>query len=130
MISLKIQGATRVSNNLRSLVAKNAQIIDLVIGDYTKELRKRIKGRRAPPKPPQSTYVRTGRMQNSFRAVKIRPGSWAIANSTDYWQWVTFEGRQVHFHAANGWWTIQQIEREGRKELTLALVKEVQDYVS
>lgn len=130
MISLSVRGSTRLANRFRTLAARNAQILDPVVKDYSQDLRRTLKSEPYAPKPPQSTYQRTGKLANSWAVVKIAPAAYAIQNSQPYSQWVVDENKQVHFHAANGWWTVQQIERRGRKGLTLALVREIQDYVT
>ena len=127
MISLKVVGATRVANKLRSLVSQNDKIFGPVIEDYAKNLRKTLRTKKYPPKIAGQKYVRTGRLGSSYSARKVKPLIWEIGNSAKYAKYVVNEGTQAGIHAGR-WYTIQSVERKMRPELTRNLVKRTEKH--
>lgn len=64
-----------------------------------------------PPKPPQSTYVRTGELRRAWDVVvNRRAGEVAIKNTRDYAPYVIGE-RQVSFHKRTGWLRLSEHEQ-------------------
>jgi hypothetical protein len=78
--SLELRGYNRVANNLRRLASDMDKELDPVVGTWTRWTRSRLKGRAYPPKPPRSTYVRTGQLANRWRVEKQGPSRHAIMN--------------------------------------------------
>lgn len=128
-IDFRVTGSQRVANGLRRIAADFPEVVEPVVKDHTKALRQKLRRQKYPPKPPASTYQRTGNLSRRFSAQRVRPGVWAIKNSAPYSGYVVDENRQAWMHQ-NRWWTVQEIEREGRKQLTADLSKELKSYVA
>lgn len=127
MISLKIVGARRVRNNLRSMIANHKKIFDPVISEHAKELQRILTRKRYPPKRANQKYVRTGRLGSSFSARKISPAVWSVNNSASYAAYVVDENQQAGIHKGR-WYTIQSEERKLRPQLTRNLTRRAEQH--
>ncbi len=124
MISVQLVGFNRVRNNLRKATREMPRLTDRVVGEHTRTLRQVLKSTPYPSRRPQQAYRRTGRLANSFNAKRERLGEWSINNSALYSQYVVGKERQAWMHKGR-WWTVQDIERRLRPQLTRSLTQAV-----
>lgn len=109
--SVEIKGINRVSNALRKLAALDKTILDPVLSKWAQGLRGKLKGKAYPPKRPGQTYVRTGRLANSWAVDQQGAGTWAITNRTDYGGFVIGD-EQAAAHKGRWWQARPAIEEE------------------
>lgn len=125
MIEVKLNGFNRVRNSLRNSAREMPRTTGRVVGEHVRTLRTIAKSTPYPARRPKQTYRRTGRLANSFRAVRgDRLGEWSIQNSALYAQHVIDKEQQAWMHKGR-WWTIQDIERRYRPQLTRNLTNAV-----
>lgn len=79
--SMEIRGQSRVSNNLRTLIAAEAKEFDPIVGRWAKDTRSALKSEPYPPMRPNQKYVRTGQLANRWATKKRGPSRWAIVNN-------------------------------------------------
>lgn len=130
MISVRVTGATRVANRLRTAAARAPQRIDSITQSHVNQWRKDLKATPYPPKRPAQTYVRTGKLANSWAVQKRGLAKYDIVNRAPYAQYVVSKGNQAWMHKGR-WWTVDQVlgQRSRRqaltKDLTRALVSDL-----
>lgn len=129
MTSIEVRGVNRVRNSLRRLAADTPELIDSDIRDWSQDTRKALKGTKYPAKRPGQTYVRTGRLANSFAVNREGKASYAIQNRASYAVYVIGDARgqnQAWMHEGR-WWTMrEEIEKrtpELVKKLTRTLMR-------
>ena len=127
--NIEIRGSNRVRNSLRRLAADTPDIIDDPIREWSQDTRKRLKATKYPPKRPGQTYVRTGRLANSFAVEKQSEARYTIVNRAPYSIYVIGDSRgqnQAWMHEGR-WWTMRgEVERytpELVQTLTRTLVR-------
>jgi hypothetical protein len=117
-IDIEVRGANRVANKFRTAAAQFPARTDAAVGSWARKTAKRLKGTPYPPKPAGSTYRRTGRLANKWRAEKQKDGVWDIINDAKsprgvfYADYVVGE-EQAWMHEGR-WW---QAHTEIRKYL-------------
>lgn len=124
MLSYRFQGVNRLANALRTLAALNKNVIDPIGRKWAQGVRGKLKGKAAPAKRPLQTYVRTGRLANSWAVEGQGMGKWAIVNRTNYGEFVVGD-EQVWFHAGR-WWQARPTIEEEIPQLTKDLSKEIE----
>lgn len=130
-IAMEFKGYNRVDNMLRLLASEMAsEIVDPVLGDWTKDVRYNLKAEPYPPKRPKQTYVRTGLLANSWSAEQVAPGKWRINNSANYSQFVVGDAQghgQAWMHQGR-WWLAREVVDGYTDDLTQRLSKDLEDY--
>ena len=63
-----------------------------------------------PPKPPQSTYRRTGRLGRSWKT-QVYAKKALVGTSIKYAPYVQVSATQASFHKRTGWVTIEQVAK-------------------
>jgi len=113
--NVSINGVNRVRNDLRKLVSLNKTTIDPVIKSWAQTQRKSLKRPYPPPRAGQ-TYVRTGRLGNSFAVVPIRSAHYEITNTAPYSSYVIGDDsgplRQAWMHSGRWFQMSKEIEKE------------------
>lgn len=132
-ISMEFKGYNRVSNGLRLLASEMAgEVVDPVLGEWTKDMRYALKAEPYPPKRPGQTYVRTGQLANRWRAEQVKPGVWRINNAAvgkngrEYAQFVVGE-QQAWMHQGR-WWLAREIVEGYAGDLTERLADKLVEY--
>lgn len=121
--NLKITGATRVANRLRTAAAKMPRTVDAVVKPWGQQMRATLKATKYPRKRPNQKYIRTGKLGNSWSSRSTRPGQIAIRNSAPYAIYVIgdqYGKRQAWMHAGR-WWIARSIIDEHAPELVTKL---------
>lgn len=109
--SVEFKGINRVSNALRKLAKLDKTILEPVGKRWAEGVRKKLKGKAYPPKRPGQTYVRTGRLANSWAVDAPGAGVWSITNRTDYGAFVVGD-EQAAVHKGRWWQARPTIEEE------------------
>lgn len=79
-LTITMRGVNRVRNNLRRLASDMDKITDRELGDWTRNEARKLKAEPYPPRLPHQRYVRTGRLANSWKVVKIKDKVWKVVN--------------------------------------------------
>ena len=124
MINVEVRGNNRVANSLRTAATQYPQRIDRITYDHAQQWRRDLKAKPYPSPRPGQTYVRTGRLANSWGVQKRGAAKYGIANSAPYSKYVVDKVDQAWMHKGR-WWTVQEIlaERGRRQALTRDLTK-------
>ncbi len=77
-----------------------------------------------PPKPPQSTYTRTGRLGRKWTIQQAGFLEVEVGNNTSYGPYVQGD-QQTSFHAATGWMTTRQAKDAYQDQVTAEIQKEI-----
>lgn len=120
---LIIIGQNAVTNKLRTTAAKAPHAMGDITYRWAQGVRAKLKSTPYPPKRPGQRYVRTGRLANSWSAVRMSQSTVRIANSAGYSGYVVGK-KQAWFHRGR-WWTAQSVIAENRPELRAAVIKEL-----
>ena len=120
---LIIIGQNAVTNKLRTTAAKAPHAMGDITYRWAQGVRAKLKSTPYPPKRPGQRYVRTGRLANSWSAVRMSQSTVRIANSAPYSGYVVGK-KQAWFHRGR-WWTAQSVIVENRPELRAAVIKEL-----
>jgi len=131
-IKTQIKGVNRVRNSFRKFVSLNARQLDPTMKSWAQDVRAILKGTSYPPVPSGSKYVRTGRLANSWKVTKSKPGHYALENSAPYSGYVVGddgEGGQTAVHKQNGWWQSTPIIQKEIPKLTAALSREIRQHM-
>lgn len=120
---LIIIGQNAVTNKLRTTAAKAPHAMGDITYRWAQGVRAKLKSTPYPPKRPGQRYVRTGRLANSWSAVRMSQSTVRIANSAGYSGYVVGK-KQAWFHRGR-WWTAQSVIGENRPELRAAVIKEL-----
>ena len=146
-LSYEFKSFNRVENGLRALASQNKKQTDETLGEWTKAGRAYLKGYGYPsqtgnPQPFKTDrqrrwffwalkagiitvpYSRTGRLANSWRAVRRGPSDWVIENSAAYAALVVGAGRQARYHEDN-WWTAESLIKPRVSSLTTQLATDL-----
>jgi hypothetical protein len=121
-VEIEVKGLNRVRNNLRRLIALNREIVEPEMRIWAQAVRKLLKGKPYPSG--RGSYVRTGRLANSWAAEPHGQGTWAIVNKAEYSGWVVGDN-QVWFHEGRWWQARPTIEGEIPR-LTQALTSKIE----
>lgn len=108
--SIEIRGSNRVRNSLRRLAADAPEIIDEDIREWSQDVRRSLKATKYPPRRPGQTYIRTGRLANSFAVDREGRGRYSLVNRAPYALYVIGDSRgqnQAWMHEGR-WWTMRQ----------------------
>lgn len=124
---VELRGYNRVRNGLRWLAVQAPREVDQEVGRFARGLRDTLKGTAYPPERPGQTYVRTGRLANSWSAVRAAEGRWLIRNSAPYSGYVVGREQQAWMHRGRWWIAENVIQREVEETLTPALTKLLQE---
>lgn len=122
--SIEFKGINRVSNALRKLAALDKTILDPVGKRWAQGVTKKLKGKAYPPRRPGQTYVRTGRLANSWAVDALGAGVWSITNRTDYGVFVVGD-EQAAVHKGR-WWQARPTIQEEIPQLTRDLSDEIE----
>lgn len=127
MVSIAVRGHNRVANNLRAVAAQAPRNFDRVLYRHMQDWRAELKSKAYPPRRPKQTYIRTGRLANSWGVRTKSNGVYSIYNSSPYAKYVVDAVDQAWMHKGR-WWTIREFmaERDRRRDLTAALTKELE----
>lgn len=132
-VSVELKGYNRVRNDLRALASANRTIIDPVMREFAKTQRARLKARPYPAPPVGSTYIRTGRLANSFRVETRGQGEYAVTNSAPYASYVVgptdkkgTDGGQAWMHRGR-WWTMVEVVKEDLPKLRRDIEQAIKD---
>lgn len=128
-IRWRIEGTNRVRADLRRYAKEFPEVLDGEIGRFTRAKAQELRQKAYPPPPPNSTYVRTGRLGASWGARKVRAAVWHLQNLVHYAGWVVDEHRQAWMHQGR-WWLFQDVCRPApdlTKQLTEALRRVIRD---
>lgn len=114
-LNVRVNGLTRVVNKLNGIERGKAS----ALRDASNQTNRYLKSEIPPPPPPTSTYVRTGRLETSFKG-SVTPISRgyavSISNPTKYAPWVISltrvagAGPQAWMHRGR-WYTLQEVLR-------------------
>jgi len=136
-ISMEFKGYNRVANMLRLLASEMAsEVVDPVLGEWTKDVRYDLKAEPYPPKRPKQIYVRTGQIANRWRAEQVKPGVWRIVNDAvdKYGRFYAFRvvgdaqgDGQAWMHEGR-WWLVREVVDGYTDDLTQRLSKDLEDY--
>ena len=121
-----LRGYNRVRNDLRWLAAQYPDEIEDIVADFAKSERAKLKSTPYPPERPEQTYIRTGRLANSWRAEREASARWVIRNSAPYARWVVGKDTQVWFHKGR-WWIAEEVVAEDTPELTRRLTQRLEE---
>ena len=125
-VSIDLNAYNRVENKLRKAASDGAEWLDDEVGTFARRQRRRLKNARYPAKRPGQTYVRTGRLANSWKAEKRANAQWTIRNSAKYSGWVVGRETQAWMHK-NRWWIFEDEMEKTTPDLTKALANRVMD---
>lgn len=127
-LKFEFKGYNRVGNKLRKLASLNSQIVDPEMKAWAQDTRATLKGTKYPPKRPLQTYIRTGRLANSWKVTKTKPGVFNIENQA------SFKGRayakyvvgddQAWMHKGR-WWKARDIIAQETSKLVSRLTKAI-----
>lgn len=120
---LIIIGQNAVTNKLRTTAAKAPHAMGDITYRWAQGVRAKLKSTPYPPKRPGQRYVRTGRLANSWSAVRMSQSTVRIANSAGYSGYVVGK-KQAWFHRGR-WWTAQSVIEQSAPELKAAAIKEL-----
>lgn len=129
--SIDIQGYNRVENKLRALASGMPKITSAVVYKWAQGTRAILKS--TPyPQPPRKSYRRTGRLANSWRAVRTTTGA-QITNTAafkgrSYSRYVVGDGRgegQAWMHKGRWWKARPDVIDKETKKLTEMLSAEI-----
>jgi hypothetical protein len=132
---IEVRGWQRVANELRRLAVDMPDMSAQVMADFGQHTRRTLKGTRYPPPPPNSTYVRTGRLASSWSAdvsgIKaiIRNTARNPRGGRPYAIYVVGDAKgegQASIHSGRWWRGRDIVEREVKAELTPKLTKAIQ----
>ncbi len=123
---LIIIGQNAVTNKLRTTAAKAPHAMGDITYRWAQGVRAKLKSTPYPPKRPGQRYVRTGRLANSWSAVRMSQSTVRIANSAPYSVYVVGSRtrRQAWMHLGR-WWKGYDVIAENRPELRAAVIKEL-----
>lgn len=131
--SVTVIGAHRVANRLRRLAADSPKVADKVLYKWGQETRRVLKSTPYPPRRPAQKYVRTGRLANSWKVIRGKPGQVSIVNEARsprgqvYPSYVVGDAKgkgQAWMHKSRWWVARPAIDKEARR-LPPALTKEL-----
>lgn len=128
MISVTVRGNNRVANHLRTVATSAPKAFDNVMYRQMQGWRSDLKAEPYPPRRPNQTYIRTGRLANSWGVQKQSAGKYRIVNTAPYAGYVVGARSQAWMHKER-WWTVEEIlsERQRRRDLTEALTKALKE---
>jgi len=132
--TMDIQGFNRVENKLRALAANMPEVCQGVIYRWAQNTRVVLKETKYPPKRVGQKYRRTGRLANSWRAVRLTNGATILNQASfkgrEYARFVVGDAKgvgQAWMHKGR-WWKARDIIDEQlpamRAELKAELLKE------
>jgi hypothetical protein len=126
MFSYEVRGNNRVANKYRTAATRFPRRLDAITYQHVQRWRGDLKVKPYPPKRPGQTYVRTGKLANSWGVQKKGPASYKIINSAEYAKYVVSKVDQAWMHK-NRWWTADEVVREQqrRQALTRDLTSEL-----
>ncbi len=131
-MKITAKGFNRVGNNLRGLASRLPRVTDSVTYPWGQRTRGALKSKKYPSKRAGQTYVRTGKLGNSWYARRPKLGSVDIGNTAPYAHWVignaSGEG-QAWMHYKR-WWTARPVIEERIPELTKLLSERLQRELS
>ncbi len=129
--SVTVIGAHRVANRLRRLASESPRVADKVLYKWGQETRATLKSTPYPSKRPGQKYKRTGRLANSWKVERGKPGQVAIVNSAKgprgqlYPTYVVGDAKgdkQAWMHSKR-WWKARDVMDKEAKRLPAALTK-------
>lgn len=130
----------RITITVKNLEAVERKLANMERTDYIKpvitEAARNLQNamRRYPPKPPQSTYDRTGKLGQSWTREVMRGGrggGWVaqIGTRLKYAPYVQDETRQAEVHQGR-WQTIQSVAKDKRDELLRFVVRAIRGWLA
>ena len=131
-IEVEVRGVNRVMNAFRPLLALKYRVFEPIIYRWAQKMRATLKGTPYPPKRPMQTYVRTGRLANSWGVIHKGPGLYIIRNSTNYGGYVVGDNRgegQAWMHI-DRWWIARPIVEAGMPQLRADIYRKVEQMTS
>lgn len=119
--AVQIVNYNRLQNAFRRLAADMPEVSDEAVGQFAQAQRLALKAEPYPAKRPGQTYVRTGRLANSWGAVKEGEGRWTVINSQRYASYVVGV-RQAWMHKGR-WWIAREVIRRNAADLVATLTE-------
>ena len=136
-LAIEFRNFDRVKNALRYLAARQPELTDKIMGDWAKDMRTMLKSHPYPAKRPTQTYVRTGRLANSWAAIQVRTGVWSLTNTaTNQKTGAPYAFRvvgdadgenQAWMHEGR-WWIARDLLDGYTDDLTQRLTRQLEDY--
>lgn len=126
---ISIKGYNRVANGLRASINYFEDDLDGDVRQWSQETRAELKKTKYPPRRPQQTYVRTGKLANSWGVRKRSKARYTITNSAAYSSYVVgdAQGRNQAWMHAGRWWKARTIIQGRAAILTERLTNKVTD---